>query len=50
MFTCINSANEARQFSSYEEAYRFVMREAEFSRLWSIEGEFARVMRDRKVS
>lgn len=47
MFQCINSANQVRSFGSYEEALRFVSREAEFSRLWSIEGEFARVMRDR---
>lgn len=50
MFTCINSSNEVRQFNSYEDALRFVTREADFSRLWSIEGEFARVMRDRKVA
>lgn len=50
MFTCINTANEARTFNSYEDALRFVAREADHSRLWSIEGEFARVMRDRKVA
>lgn len=50
MFTCTNSANEVRTFDTYEDAVRFVTREADFSRLWSIEGEFARVMRDWKVA
>lgn len=50
MFKCINTANEVRSFDSYDEALRFVLREADFSRLWSIEGEFARQMRDRRAA
>lgn len=34
---CINTANEVRTFASYAEAYRFVMREGDRSRLWTLE-------------
>ena len=50
MFKCINSANEVRTFDTYDEALRFVLREGDASRLWSIEGELARVMRDRRAA
>jgi len=50
MFTCINSSNQTRTFATYDDALRFVMREADASRLWSIEGELARVMRDRRAA
>jgi len=36
-YRCISSSNEVRTFSTYEEAYRFVMREGDCSRLWSLE-------------
>jgi hypothetical protein len=37
MFKCISSSNEVRTFSSYDEARRFVLREGDKSRLWSLE-------------
>jgi len=37
MFKCISSSNEVRTFPTYEEAHRFVMREGDKSRLWSLE-------------
>lgn len=37
MFKAINAAQtETRTFTSYAEAYRFVMREGDRSRLWGI--------------
>lgn len=36
MFKCTSSSNEARTFATYEEAYRFVMREGDKSRLWDL--------------
>jgi hypothetical protein len=37
MFKCINAARtETRTFDHYAEAYRFVMREGDQSRLWGI--------------
>lgn len=35
-YKCINTANQTRIFTSYAEAYRFVMREGDCSRLWSL--------------
>jgi hypothetical protein len=49
MTTCTNTNNEVREFSTYDEAMRFVGREAEFSRLWSIEGAVAEEMRIRRA-
>ncbi|WP_274534583.1 hypothetical protein [Mesorhizobium sp. Root172] len=37
MYVCTNTSNETRTFTSYAEAYRFVMREGDCSRLWSME-------------
>lgn len=37
MYKCISSSNEVRIFANYEEAYRFVMREGDRSRLWTLE-------------
>lgn len=37
MFKCVSSSNEVRFFDTYEEARRFVMREGDKSRLWSLE-------------
>lgn len=37
MFICINSANVARTFDTYEEALRFVLKEGDMSRLWSLD-------------
>jgi hypothetical protein len=34
---CINTSNQVRTFASYAEAYRFVMKEGDASRLWSLE-------------
>lgn len=36
MFAC-RRTNETRAFATYAEAYRFVMREGDLSRLWTIE-------------
>lgn len=36
-YRCINTSNQVRTFTSYAEAYRFVMREGDASRLWSLE-------------
>lgn len=36
-YKCISSSNEVRTFAIYAEAYRFVMREGDTSRLWSLE-------------
>jgi hypothetical protein len=36
-YRCINTSNQVRTFASYAEAYRFVMREGDASRLWSLE-------------
>ena len=36
MFKAINTNNEARDFNSYAEAHRFVMKEGDYSRLWQI--------------
>lgn len=36
MFKAINTSNEARDFHTYAEAHRFVMREGDYSRLWQI--------------
>lgn len=36
-YRCINTSNQVREFATYEEAYRFVMREGDKSRLWSLE-------------
>lgn len=37
MFKCINTSNEVRTFPDYAEAYEFVMREGDKSRLWTLE-------------
>lgn len=37
MFKCINTNNEVRTFGTYAEALRFVLREGDKSRLWSLE-------------
>lgn len=39
-----------RQFGTYDDALRFVLREADHFRLWSIDGEFARQMRERAAA
>lgn len=36
-YRCISSSNEVRLFDTYDEAHRFVMREGDKSRLWSLE-------------
>lgn len=36
MFKAIHHTNEARTFTTYAEAHRFVMKEGMFSRLWDI--------------
>lgn len=36
-YRCINTANEVLTFPTYEAAYRFVMREGDMSRLWTLE-------------
>ena len=36
MYRCINTANQTRTFTDYAEAYRFVMREGDRSRLWTL--------------
>lgn len=36
-YRCTNTANEVRTFTTYEAAYRFVMREGDQSRLWTLE-------------
>lgn len=37
MYRCINTRNESRYFATYDEAYRFVMKEGDLSRLWTLE-------------
>jgi hypothetical protein len=37
MFKCTSSSSEVRTFATYEEAYSFVMREGDKSRLWDLE-------------
>ncbi len=37
MYICISTSNEVRKFDTHAEAYRFVMREGDRSRLWSME-------------
>lgn len=45
MFKCINAGQtETRHFDSYAEAYRFVMREGDASRLWGIYAASADVL------
>ena len=36
-YKCVSSSNEIRTFNSYEAAYRFVMKEGDLSRLWTLE-------------
>jgi hypothetical protein len=36
-YKCVSSSNVIRTFSTYEEAYRFVMKEGDLSRLWTLE-------------
>jgi len=37
MYRCTNTKNESRYFASRDEAYAFVMREGDMSRLWTLE-------------
>jgi hypothetical protein len=36
-YKCVSSSNAVRIFATYEEAYRFVMKEGDMSRLWILE-------------
>lgn len=49
MFKAISAANEARTFHSYAEAYRFVMREGDASRLWEIRAANASILKAAKA-
>jgi len=49
MTKCINTANEIREFTTYAVAFEFVSKEAQFSRLWSMEGAVAEEMRIRRA-
>lgn len=49
MTKCINTSNEVREFTTYTAAFEFVNKEAQFSRLWSMEGAVAEEMRIRRA-